>query len=292
MNIRSLMVAACIAGWLQVAQAAEDLRAYYETQKKEAAEDFAPPRLGSQVAIRLAAGQVREGILMKLDSESLSLMTDNGTVDYRRSMLHDSTRQSFFAEDYASAIALERTREYKNQIYAENLAEYHAGIHSGSLSVTSKSDKDSEKEVEEEEREGKDGSTIATTTTTRTYTEVQNLKVTVANLATHPDSYTLAWAFIGKSVVTGALSVHDSGNMQVAVDGRNRKTLQIASKGFIVEKETRSIQTTSSGSRDPSETVSGTDNAGWVVVLKHGSEVLDVEASSSSYQTDEWINRL
>jgi|GEM_PF-5330945 len=272
----------------------EDLKVYYEQQKKELAATFKAPLLGSQISLRLSTGQTRSGILMKLGADSVSILLDNGTmVDYRRSALHDEAKAQLFAEDYAHALALEKTREYKEQQELENLAEYHAGLHEARVYVNAKVDKDTDKNVEEDERDLKNGETMTVTTTTRTYTEIQQLKVSIANNTTHPDTYTLAWAFFGESVASDTISIHDSGRRQVSVEARKRKDENITSEPFVVEKETRNTTNTgSNSSADPRTSESGTENAGWLVVLKYGNDVLDMKGSSGSFETEEWINQI
>ena len=273
--------------------AEEDLKAYYERQLEEVAETFVAPQLGSQVSIRLASGVERTGILLKLDADSIKVMTDNATMDYKRTALHEATRTKFFADDYAKAEALERTRAYKEKLQAENMAEYYADLHEGRISVNAKVDKDSDKNVERDERELKNGETLTTTTTTRTYTEIQNLKVTVANNTTHPDTYSLVWAFFGNSVESDTISMHDNGKRSVTVPSRQRELVEIASEPFVVEKATINAENSgSSQSSDPRQTESGTEVAGWLVVLKYGNEILDIQSSSKTFETDEWINRL
>jgi hypothetical protein len=96
----------------------EDLKAYYEQQKAEIAPSFKAPQLGSEITISLAAGQKRTGILMKLNDSEVSLMTDAGSVHYKKSALHEISRASLFADDFAHAKAMERTREYKQQVHS------------------------------------------------------------------------------------------------------------------------------------------------------------------------------
>lgn len=276
------------------AVSSEDLKTYYEQQKQEIIATFKAPLLGSQISLRLATGQIRTGILMKLNEDSVAVLVDNGTtVDYQRTALHDTTKEQLFAEDFAHALALEKTREYKQQLQLENLAEYHAGLHEARVFVNAKVDKDSDKNVEEDEHDLPNGATLTTTTTTRTYTETQHLKISIANNTTHPDTYTLAWAFFGESVASETIALHDSGSRQVTVEGRKRKDEDIASEAFVVEKETRNIVNSGSDhTGDPRISESGTENAGWLVVLKYGNEILDTKGSSSSFETEEWINQI
>ncbi len=276
------------------AGAADDLKAYYEQQKAAFAPTFVAPQLGSEVNIKLAAGQPRSGILMKLTADTMALMTDSGMVSYKRTVLHESSRARFFAEDYAAAKALEKTREYKQQLHLENMAENAAGMHEGRISVSAKLDKKSEKDVEEEDRENeKSGNTTTITTTTRTYTEIQNLQVTIANNTTHPDNYTLEWYFFGKSPVTDSVTVHDEGTRKVTVEGRKRTQEKVASEPYVVEKV--AVNTTSSNSsnnRDARLSESGKESAGWLVILKFGNETMDMKASAKTFMSEEWLSKV
>ena len=128
--------------------AAEDLKSYYEKQKAEIAPAFVAPSLGSEVRLKLSGGQVRSGILMKLSASSISVMTDSGMVDYKRSVLHESSRADFFVEDFAHVKAIEKTQEYKKQLNMTEAAKQAANIHEGSLYVSAKIDKSENKEVE------------------------------------------------------------------------------------------------------------------------------------------------
>jgi hypothetical protein len=287
----SLLVISMIS---PVAGAADDLKAFYEKQKAEIAPTFVAPQLGSEVNIKLAAGQPRSGILMKLTADSIALMTDTGMVTYKRTVLHESSRAIFFAEDYAHVKALEKTREYKQQLYMENMAETAANMHEGRISVSAKVDKSSDKEIEENEQENeKTGDSRTTTITTRTYTDIQNLQITISNNTTHPDTYTLAWYFFGKSVESDTVRVHDSGTRKVTVGGRKREQEKVSSNAYVVEKVARtSTSSNSNSSGDARISESGEENAGWLVLLKYGNEIMDKKASAKTYMSEEWLRKV
>jgi hypothetical protein len=302
-----LIILLCALAMVATHAKAEDLKAYYEQQKAEIAPTFTPPKLGSEVSVTLAAGQIRKGILMKLDAEELELITDSGTmVSYKRTAFHESSRADFFAEDYAHAKALEKTREYKQELHLSGIAEEQANNHDGRISVTLKSDKSVDKESEEDEKENENsGVTTTTTTTKRSQTEIDHLKITVANNTTHPDTYTLEYYFFGESVYKsnrdrdeepddeGKISIVDGGTRRVTVDARRRQVEEISSKPFIVEKVTvDSERSNSDYSSDPRITEKGTESAGWIVLLKYGGDILDKKASSNKFLEDEWMNNL
>jgi hypothetical protein len=272
----------------------EDLKAYYEQQKAELIPAFKAPQLGSELTLRLAAGQTRTGILMKLTDHDVSLMTDAGSVTYKKTALHESSRAQLFADDFAHIQALERTRAYKQKLHTEHLEKQQTGIHDGRISITSKVEKDSEKEVEEDEKENENtGDTLTTTTTTKTRTEIQKLAVTLSNNTTHPDIYTLEWYFYAKSLVAEQTSLHDSGTEKISVGAKQRERFDITSKTYTTTEVTVDRESSNSGNtKDPSVTHSGTENAGYLVLLKYGDEILDKKSSSKSFLTDEWINTL
>lgn len=271
---------------------ADDLKEYFERKKKEFLPTFKAPQLGSEVTLRLAGGQRRTGILMKLSTSSISLMTDSGMVEYKRLALHESSRAVFFADDHAHAKALGATREHKRQLQVESIQEEQAGLHEGRISVSSKVEKESEKEEEEDERELKSGDTLTTTTITKTETRIQKLKVTVANNTTHPDTYTLEWYFLSEPIIGGKASIHDSGTRRITVDARKRTVVDLASEPFVIEETTVIRENSGYGRQtDPRISESGKKIAGYVVFLKHGSDLLDKKASSSVYLSDEWIGR-
>ncbi len=272
---------------------AEDLKAYYDQQKEEIAPSFKAPQLGTEITIILAAGQKRIGILMKLTDSEVSLMADAGSVTYKKTALHETSRTQLFADDYAHAKAMERTQEYKQQLHQEGLAEQQAGLHEGRISVSSKIDKDSTKEVEEDEQENKNGDTITTTKITRTQTAIQNLKITISNNTTHPDTYSLEWYFLGQTLVSETVGIHDSGTQNITVDARKRTQHTAESKAFVIEKISVNRESSNSGSsRDPKVTETGKEIAGYVVLLKYNGEIIDQKASASVYLSEEWMGKL
>lgn len=272
---------------------ADDIKDFYEKQKAEIAPTFTPPELGSEVTVFMAAGQPRTGILMKLTDAEISLMTDAGAVSYKRFALKESSRAQFFAEDFAHVKALEKTQEYKERQHLEGVAQEYASMHEAGLTVVSKIDKSSDKNVEREETETKAGDTVTTTTTTKTRTEIQNLIVTIANNSTHPDTYTLEWYFLAVPIEGGDATVHDSGTASVTVEARSRHQRTITAAAFVEEEVSVNRDSSNSGhSGDPRVTKKGKENAGYVVLLKFGSDILDKKASSNTYLSDEWLGKL
>ncbi|MCF7816858.1 MAG: hypothetical protein K9M54_03150 [Kiritimatiellales bacterium] len=286
-------LAACALAFHEPVRA-DDLKDYYERQKAEVAPSFKAPELGSEITIVLLAGQKRTGILMKLTGDEVGIMAEAGSLTYKRNALHESTRAQLFAEDYANAIAIERTRVYKDELYAQQVQKEQGGMHEGSISVTSKVDKKFDKAEENDEKENKQtGDTITTTTTTKTTTETQQLAVTIANNTTHSDTYTLAWYFFAEPLEGGNATVHDSDSKTITVEARKRVRHDIVSKPCsvvetTVQRELPSVNHTP----DPKITKSGQQNAGYVVLLKYGDTILDAKASSSTYLSKEWLDKL
>jgi len=287
--------------------ATDDLKTYYEKQKAEMLPGFVAPQLGSQVSFKIASGQMRTGILMKLSADSISLMSDTGaTMAYKRTALHETSRAQFFAEDYAHVKALELTRGYKEELHRGYVAEKAAGVHDGKIAVTAKSSKKSDKSVEKEDREIKStGEKRVYTTTTRTYTDVTELKINVSNFATHSDSFSLKYCFFGQriskgesnnkkkkedtdEVKPGTLSLKSDGMKKVTVDPRSRKIVEVKSEPYVI---TKTELDTGSGhsTKDPVE--KGDESAGWLVILMYDGQVLDAKASHKSYLADDWIRK-
>ncbi|MDZ8117591.1 hypothetical protein [Pontiella agarivorans] len=286
------------------AMAADDLKTYYENQKAEIRPSFTAPQLGSQVSLRIANGQSRSGILMKLGSDSITLMSETGTtIHYKRSALHETSRAQFFAEDYAHVKALEKTRQYKGELHKNHLAQQAAEIHDGRISVSAKTEKSSDKKVEKEERELKQsGEKRVYTTTTKTYTEQVNLNIDIYNQAVHPDTFSLEYFFFGQRIAKGeqtdkkddevspgTLSVKDKGLRKVTIDSRGKKSIKLVSKPFIITKTEVDTGSRYSSNREPS--VAGNESAGWLVLLLYDGRILDRKASSSTYLSDEWIEK-
>ena len=298
MNMLSSLTIAALLCLTSAAQE-NDPRVFYETAKKEIAPTFIAPSLGSQVTITTASGQAREGILMKLDAGAITLMTDTGSVSYKRSALKEASRSEFFAEDFAHVKALEKTKLFKDELRKENLAAEAASIHSGVLSVRGKIDKDSDKHVEQEDRESpQSGEKRQITTTTRTYTETQQLTIGVANNTTHAENYTVDYFVFYRTVLGEDQSetepadkdvrLQDKGSRRVTVDANRRESFSIESEPCVVEKV--SVDRGGySGDRAPRS--SGKESAGYLVLLKHGSTVLDKKASAKSYLDDEWVDK-
>ncbi|MBT8043059.1 MAG: hypothetical protein KJN98_07800, partial [Pontiella sp.] len=214
---------------------ADELKRYYEEQVELFKTAFQAPMPGSEIRLKLAGGQTRTGILMKLSADEISVMTDSGMVSYRRLAVHESVRARFFAEDFAHAMALDKIREFRQQQMQDTLREQLADTHDGGLVVVARADKSSDKSVDEEERESRSGTSFTITTATRTYTLIQNLKITVSNRTNHPDTYALEWYFYASPVGTGNLLVHDKGGRRVPVDSMKRVVETVASKSYVVE---------------------------------------------------------
>jgi hypothetical protein len=296
MKGKPLLACALLAIALASTQAdqGDDLQAYYEQQKAELAPEFQPPELGTEFAFLTADGQKQLGILMKLGANEISVLSGSKMVVYKRSALHESCRALLFAEDYAHAKAIERTLAYKEQLHVEGIKDEQASTHDGRISVSYKVEKGSSKAVEEDERENEStGNTTTTTTTTKTRTEVQKLAVTLSNNTTHPDTYTLAWYFYADPIGPAGIAVHDSGSEKITVDARQRVRRDLSSK-MLTEIEEVVDRESSGGnySIDPKVTTTGKESAGYLVLLKYGDTILDQKASSNTYLSKEWLEKL
>lgn len=305
-TVIAVLTLACLS-----ARAQNDLKSYYEQQKAAIVPTFSAPELGSQVTTKLKSGQTRTGVLMKLDTASVTIMSDSGSmITYQRNALQEETRTLLFAEDYAHLKALEKTRMYKEEQNMEFKAQQEAGIHDGSISVLAKTEKENETEKTEEERENKSrGETIKIKTTTKTYKETQKLAVTVTNKSNNPDKFTLEYYFFGEAVAKGGaqnkkdndkkkaapddasagLKVFDKGIKSVTVSPRGREKIDLSSKVFEVKKVMVDNGQGHSGN-PPKET--GIESAGYLVILKYGSTVLDKKASAKSYLADDWLGKV
>lgn len=303
-----LVIAFTLATVALVAAETDALKAYYEQQKAEIAPTFVAPALGSGVKIELASGQPRIGILMKIGDGEITVMSESGdTVVYKRQAMKGSTRAQFFAEDYAHLKALEKTREYKEQLFSENMAEEAANTHEGSLSVSAKVEKSSDKTVDKEEKEvKKSGEMREYVTTTKSSIEIQKLNITVSNPTTHPDTYTLEYLFFSEPVAKGqparkpkkgeeapaeenvGIKLKDKSAKKITVPARGRQSITLASEPFKVDKVQVAVDGRT-GNNAPRE--SGEESAGYIVILKHGTRVLDMKASAKSYLKEEWLRK-
>ncbi len=271
----------------------EDLRAYYEQKKAEVMPTFTTPELGSEVTLKMASGQTRTGVLMRLNAEEISIITDAGdTVSYKRGMLHESTRAQFFAEDFAHVKAMELTRQYSKEIQLGALAEEEANTHEGRLDVTAKTEKKADTEKEEKEGENRESEKTVTRTTTRTEIQSQILTVSISNLTSHPDTYSLHWYFISEDAAGDKISVHESGTKKVTVDARKRITETVKSKDYKWVKAS-TVHTGATGySSEPRIKESGEEPAGYLIILKYNDEILDAKASSKTFLGEEWMQKV
>jgi hypothetical protein len=301
--MKILLTTALLLSFCCSTRAAEDLKVYYEAQKAEILPSFKAPQLGSEVTLKLASGQSRTGILMKLSPVSLSLMTETGNATFQRMALHESSRAVFFAEDFAHVAALEKTREYRQEVMKETQAEEQANIHDGRISVSAKNTKTNEKDEKVEETENKrTGEKRKQSTVTRTYGETQQLKITVYNSTAHSDTFSLEWFFFSKNVAKGGTEkerekdkkddvpkLQNSAKKQVTLDGLAQLEIEINSNPYVVTR-TETSTGGNSGRNEPRTT--GAESAGWLVLLKYNDEILDKKASAKSYLDDDWIKQL
>lgn len=315
-NMRSVLMVCLTLIFIGSAGAA-DLKAYYETQKAEITPTFIAPQLGSEVTIELLSGRARTGILMKLDANELTLMSADGkSAIFKRAALKESSRARFFAADYAHVKAMEKTRAYKQQLLQENLAQEAANTHEARLSVSPKLTKSNRKAEEVTERELKQtGEKRRIVTTTRTDSETLSLNISVANTTTHPDTYTIDYYFFSKSVAKGdetpaekkkkkkkeqageteglinnQIRLKSKSSRSLTVPARSRESISIASEPFEVQRVEIDNGSGYSGNRAPR--ITGTESAGYLVVLKHGTTVLDRKASARSYLDEEWLSKI
>ncbi len=261
------------------AQSPAELKAYYEKQKVEIAKNFTGPELKSEITVVLKNGEGKTGVLRQLSDNGVQLLAGGTLVTYRKRHLNEATCAQLFAEEYAHAEAIRRTRAYKRG----HTKRVQDTAHKGSLSVRSKV-----KETRDQKTEVKEIEEGTWNIETKDFTRVQNLKVTVVNRTSHPDTYSLEWYFFVKDKKGSRVTIHSKGSKEITLKGRQKGTHEVASKEYASQKLARGWVACCGMSADY-EDVTGVDVEGYLVVLKCGNEVLARDASAKRYLDPDWI---
>lgn len=276
---QTILCGLMVGFWMLAAPSqAEDLRAYYAKQKAEIATTFTGPETGSEITVVLLNGEERTGVVKQLTENGVQLLSDEALVTFKKHELNEASCARLFAEDYAHAMAIKRTRAYKQ-------AQSKAGpvTHQGSLSVSAKTERDSDtKTVSKEKEEG----TLDKITTTKT--QVQNLTLTVANRTKRADTYSLEWYFFAQPEDEDSVKVHSRGSKELKL-GANQKVTQKIASDAVVSKKVVTNWLACCGKATSDEETTGLDVKGYLVVLKCGGEVLDRKASSKRYLDPDWV---
>ena len=282
MKNKFLFCSALVGFWMLAApaQSTEDLKAYYEKQKAEIEKNFTGPELKSEITIVLKDGEEKTGVLRQLSDNGVQVLADGVLATYRKRELSEASCAKLFAEEYAHAEAIKRTRAYKRG-HAQRV---QLNTHKGSLSVITRTERDGSRDVTNKEHE--DGAT--TETETKVQTEVRTLKVSVSNQTTHSDRYTLKWYFFAQNMGEEDVYIQSRGSKVIDVKGKSRVKHEVASQGCSVKKVAHNY-TACCGKSTSSEKKSGVLEKGYLIVLKCGDEVVDRQASDKRYVDPDWI---
>jgi len=268
-----------------------DLKKYYEEQKALLRDEFQAPKKGEEISLKLTNGKVRRGKLELLTTDTVTIKMDVGLVTYSRRMLDKFTRAKLFAEDYAEYYAIARTRALKNKLEGNPRQIGEERVHLARLNIKCdlKKDSDREETVEETIR-------AITSISTKTKTENCNLKISVFNMTPHDDTYTLEWYFIKTPVINGNKGepvLGDKGSMEITVPAKQKIVHEVNSIDFVWKEVTVEREDQDSGYiSEPKINDSGDEYKGYVVIIKHGDEILDEKSSSKTFLTDEWRQKL
>lgn len=280
MKKRIIFCCALVGFYVQAMPAqSEDLKAYYEKQKAELVQSFTAPASGTDITLVLLDGEEKTGVIRHLSENGIQILSDNALATFRKHELDKATCAKLFAEEYAHVEAIKRTRAYKRG--ASERARLN--IHKGSLSVSSSIKRSSDMSSDSDER---DGGTMEEEV--KAYSRVQNLMVSVANRADHPDTYSLKWYFFVQKIGTDNVSIHSSGSEKIELEGREKVKRKIVSKEYSSKKVTKSWISCPKCSTSDTK-VSGEEGEGYLVLLMCGDEIIDKEASSKRYLNEDWL---
>lgn len=258
---------------------AEDLKAYYEQQKLEIAKTFVAPEAGTEITLVLLDGKEKSGVIRHLSDTGVQILSDNALATFRKHELDEATCAQLFAEEYAHAEAIKRTRAHKRGASARA----KTNTHSASLSVISKNKRTSFNETENEEVE--EG---AWNIETKKRNEVKTLSISVANRTSHPDTYTLKWYFYEQEVGKDNITIQSRGSEEISLNGQQAVKRKIVSKEYVAKTVTRNWLACC-GKSSSSQKKSGKQERGYLVVLKCGDKVLARKASSKLYLDPDWV---
>ncbi len=282
MTTKNTILCTVLAGfWMLAApaQSEEDLKAYYEKQKAEIEKNFTGPELKSKITIVLKDGEEKTGVLRQLSDNGVQLLVDGALVTYRKRELDEASCAKLFAEEYAHAEAIKRTRAYKRG----SAARKQRNTHKGGLSVNATTKRSSDLSHDSEAR----GSS-SMDTEEKMYSKIQKLTISVANRTTHPDTYSLKWYFFVQQIGTDNVAIHSSGSEEIELEGRQKVEHKVASKVYDSKKVTKSWNSCPTCSTSETK-VTGSEGQGYLVLLKCGDEILDKKASSKRYLNPDWV---
>lgn len=123
------------------------------------------------------------------------------------------------------------------------------------------------------------------------------LAIEISNLISEEDTFELSWYFIraplNKKGGKGAPVLAEKGADTITVGGRQKVVHEVTS-GELSFSE---VQQTKPDKRNRNQSIStkeirGDVYEGYVVLLRHGSEIIDKKASDRDFLSDEWLQKL
>lgn len=282
MMMKNTILCAVLAGfWMLVspAQSGEDLKAYYESQKAELVKSFTAPELKSEITIGLANGEEKSGVLRQLSDNRVRILADGALLTYGKHELNEATCAQLFAEEYAHAEAIKRTRVHKRGSATRSQKQIHkASLNVGSTNQRTSSNQTENKEVEEGSWNNE----------TKTRTLVKTLEVSIANQMPHADTYTLKWYFFAQKLGQDQVVIHSQGSEKIKLEGKQLVKRKVMSEAYATDTITRNWEACC-GKSTSSQKKSGVEEKGYLVVLKCGNEVVVRKASSKLYLDPDWF---
>lgn len=270
---------------------ATDLRAYYEEQKAEAIKSFSAPETGSSVRVKLATGTVRSGTLQALNTDSVTVETEIGPITYKKAMIDASSRRLFFADDYAEAIAVSRTKQLKMQQSRSTQKSGADVVHSARVTATGKvrRERNTKKEISEKTNKEK-GTTEEKETRITTETQIYNIEIALANTSRNEDTFKLEWYFLCRNIEGDSdLFIAEKGSKEFTIAGQSRIKHAVSSSPVTRVK----IQKSGGDNSDKdTDSESGADLKGYIVVARHGDKILSKTATSSGLLKEDWLKKL
>jgi hypothetical protein len=268
-----------IVAWVGGAEGV-DYKAYYNRLLAQHLESFTPPAVGSELQLTLKNKSKVAGTLNKLSMDAVTVETTRGAKTYTREALSDESKALLFAEDYAKAMAYEKTRNSKfHNETAERLA--RGEKLKIALSVKDDIDEDKEKEVDAGDYSSE---------TKISKESICSLDLSLVNQSPFDTIVNLRWYFVTEEHGEGTSErvVNTWGGSWTPLKKQARHRRQVDSPVFKLTEVIREFESEDNGStRNISRW--GRECIGYLVVVKYKDTILAMESSDEEFQTPEFL---
>lgn len=305
------LILVLIIGTLVCADAFADARsealAFYRERKKELIGTFTPPEKGTDITVTLKSGITKTGKIASLTKQMLTIEGDDLTfTTLSKDDLAPESQQILFAAEYADAKAKEEAREYAQELRKKNAAKRKEEnrVREATLRVSYDVDKGKpEKDEQSEEYDHSNGETYERSVTVKTTSETPTLKIIASNKTKHEDEFTLEWYFILKPVQQGRKgdpACFEKGSETIKLGPGQQINRTITAKKILKETEVEQYderdderdnaqEKKRKGKNKDKKRSSGDVAEGYVVLIKHGDEIIDKKSNENIYISDVWL---